>query len=98
MVLPPRTGMPLHFGISITSADKNKIVGEMQADERHLNAFGIPHGGALMAFGDELRGLGSRFHIPLNSTKSLRVSVAIYKFCCILVAWFLSSGICGSAG
>jgi uncharacterized protein (TIGR00369 family) len=64
MVLPPRTGMPLHFGITITSAEKDKIVGEMQADERHLNAFGILHGGALMAFGDELRGLGSRFHIP----------------------------------
>jgi hypothetical protein len=38
MVLPPRTGMPLHFGFSITSAAKDKIVGEMQADERHLNA------------------------------------------------------------
>jgi hypothetical protein len=61
MVLPPRTGMPVHFGITITSAEKDKIVGEMQADERHLNAFGILHGGALMAFGDELGGLGSRF-------------------------------------
>lgn len=64
VVLPPRTGMPLHFGIGITSADKDKIVGEMQADERHLNAFGILHGGALMAFGDGLGGLGSWFHIP----------------------------------
>ena len=49
------TGKPLHFGISITSADKDKIVGEMQADERHLNAFGILPGGALMAF--QIRGL-----------------------------------------
>ena len=60
MVLPPRTGMPLHFGISIISADKDKIVGEMQADQCHLNAFGILHGGALMAFGDELTGAGDR--------------------------------------
>ena len=64
MPLPSRTGMPLHFGIRIVSADKDRIVGEMEADERHLNAFGILHGGALMAFGDDLGGLGSRFHIP----------------------------------
>jgi 1,4-dihydroxy-2-naphthoyl-CoA hydrolase len=64
MALPPRIGMPLHFGIRITSADKDRIVGEMDADERHLNAFGILHGGALMAFADDLGGSGSRFHIP----------------------------------
>jgi hypothetical protein len=33
--LPPRTGMPLHFGIRVTAADKQKMVGEMDADERH---------------------------------------------------------------
>lgn len=64
MTLPPRNGMPLHFGIRITSAERDKVSGEMHADERHLNAFGILHGGALMAFGDELGGLGARFHIP----------------------------------
>ncbi len=82
MVLPPRTGMPLHFGISITSADKDKIVGEMQADERHLNAFGILHGGALMAFGDELGGLGSRFHIPPGTrTATIESKTNFFRSC-----------------
>jgi 1,4-dihydroxy-2-naphthoyl-CoA hydrolase len=57
----------LHFGIRIIAADKNRIVGEMDADERHLNAFGILHGGALMAFADDLGGSGSRFHIPTGA-------------------------------
>jgi 1,4-dihydroxy-2-naphthoyl-CoA hydrolase len=64
VTLPPRNGMPLHFGIRSTSAERDKVSGEMHADERHLNAFGILHGGALMAFGDELGGLGARCHIP----------------------------------
>jgi uncharacterized protein (TIGR00369 family) len=82
MVLPPRTGMPLHFGITITSADKDKIVGEMQADERHLNAFGILHGGALMAFGDELGGLGSRFHIPPGTrTATIESNTNFFRSC-----------------
>ena len=82
MVLPPRTGVPLHFGITITSADKDKIVGEMQADERHLNAFSILHGGALMAFGDELGGLGSRFHIPLDTrTATIESKTNFFRSC-----------------
>ena len=48
MSLPPRAAMSLHFGIRITSTDKEKMVREMQAGARHLNAFGILHGGALM--------------------------------------------------
>jgi len=33
----PRSGMPEHFGIRITSADKDKLVGEIDVDHRHLN-------------------------------------------------------------
>ena len=53
---PERTGMPGHFGIRITSADKDKLVGELDADERHLNNGGHVHGGALAAFADDLGG------------------------------------------
>lgn len=82
MELPPRSGMPLHFGIRITSADKDKIVGEMEADERHLNAVGILHGGALMAFGDELGGLGSRFHIPRGArTATIESKTNFFRSC-----------------
>jgi 1,4-dihydroxy-2-naphthoyl-CoA hydrolase len=42
-----RSGMPGHFGIHITSADKDKLIGELDADDRHLNASGRVHGGAL---------------------------------------------------
>jgi len=53
---PTRSGMPGHFGIRITDADKDKLVGELDADERHLNNSGHVHGGALAAFADDLGG------------------------------------------
>jgi hypothetical protein len=34
---PARSGMPEHFGIRITNADKDKLVGELDVDDRHLN-------------------------------------------------------------
>ena len=52
----PRTNMPEHFGIRIVSAEKDKVVGEIDADERHLNNRGIVHGGAYMAFADDVGG------------------------------------------
>ena len=39
--------MPGHFGIRITDADKDKLVGELDVDARHLNNSGHVHGGAL---------------------------------------------------
>jgi uncharacterized protein (TIGR00369 family) len=48
--------MPEHFGIRIVSADKNKVVAEIDADERHLNNGGVVHGGAYMAFADDIGG------------------------------------------
>src|SRR5271156_2492993 len=54
--LPSRSGMPEHFGIRITSADRDKLVGEIDVDQRHLNRGGIVHGGALLAFADDLGG------------------------------------------
>ena len=52
----PRKNMPEHFGIRIVSAEKDKVVGEIDADARHLNNIGIVHGGAYMAFADDLGG------------------------------------------
>ena len=60
----PRKNMPEHFGIRIVSAEgKDKVVGEIDADERHLNAGGIVHGGAYMAFADELGGHAAGLHL-----------------------------------
>jgi 1,4-dihydroxy-2-naphthoyl-CoA hydrolase len=53
---PARRGMPGHFGIRIVSAEKEKLVGELDIDERHLNNSGNVHGGALLAFADDLGG------------------------------------------
>ncbi len=80
--LPSPAGMPLHFGIRITRADKDKVVGEMMADERHLNAVGVLHGGALMAFGDELGGFGSHFHIPPGArTTTIESKTNFFRAC-----------------
>jgi uncharacterized protein (TIGR00369 family) len=59
-----RKNMPEHFGIRIVSAEKDKVVGEIDADERHLNNIGIVHGGAYMAFADDLGGTAAGLNIP----------------------------------
>jgi uncharacterized protein (TIGR00369 family) len=56
--------MALHFGIRVVAADKDKVVGELDADERHVNAAGIVHGGAYMAFADELGGQAAALNLP----------------------------------
>ena len=60
----PRRNMPAHFGIRIVSAEKDKVIGEIDADERHLNNLGIVHGGAYMAFADDLGGTAAGLNIP----------------------------------
>ena len=62
--LPPRSGMPEYFGIRITSAEKDKLVGEIDVDHRHLNKGGVVHGGALLAFADDLGGTVAVLNIP----------------------------------
>ena len=61
---PPRDGMARHFGIRIVAEGKDKVVGEIDADERHLNAGGIVHGGAYMAFADTLGAIGTVINMP----------------------------------
>ena len=58
------TGMPEHFGIRIVSLDKDKLVGELDVDHRHLNNSGNVHGGALLAFADDLGGSVAKLNIP----------------------------------
>ena len=60
----PHTGMPEHFGIRITSLDKDKLVGELDVDHRHINNSGNVHGGALLAFADDLGGSVAKLNIP----------------------------------
>src|SRR5712671_2213455 len=64
---PSRSGMPGHFGIRVTNADKDKLVGELDVDDRHLNNSGHVHGGALAAFADDLSGAATQGqpHPPL---------------------------------
>jgi uncharacterized protein (TIGR00369 family) len=56
--------MPAHFGIRVVSAEKDKVVGEINADERHLNNRGVVHGGAYMAFADDLGGMTAGLNTP----------------------------------
>ena len=62
-ILPER-GMPEHFGIRIVSAEKDKLVGELDVDHRHVNSSGNVHGGALLAFADDLGGGVAKLNIP----------------------------------
>ena len=61
---PARSGMPGHFGIRIADADKDKLVGELDVDDRHLNNSGHVHGGALAAFADDLGGTLAGLNVP----------------------------------
>ena len=66
--VPPieRDGMAGHFGIRIVASSKEKVVGEMEADHRHLNAGGIVHGGAYMAFADDVGGTIAGLNKPAD--------------------------------
>jgi acyl-coenzyme A thioesterase PaaI-like protein len=60
--------MPGHFGIRITGADKEKLVGELDADDRHLNNKGREHGGALAAFADDLPSITAQRPAGVSTT------------------------------
>jgi 1,4-dihydroxy-2-naphthoyl-CoA hydrolase len=74
--------MARHFGIRILAADKDKVVGEIDADERHLNAGGIVHGGAYMAFADELGGHAAGLHLtPGTRTTTIESKTNFFRAC-----------------
>src|SRR5712691_10191461 len=73
-------GMARHFGIRIIAADKEKVVGEIDADNRHLNGAGIVHGGAYMAFADELGGHAAGLHLaPGAHTTTIESKTNIFR-------------------
>jgi 1,4-dihydroxy-2-naphthoyl-CoA hydrolase len=76
------SGMPEHFGIRITSADKDKLVGELDADHRHLNRGGHVHGGALAAFADDLGGTLAGLNVSLGfRTTTVESKINILRSC-----------------
>src|SRR5579863_9138923 len=78
----PRAGMARHFGIRITAETKDKVVGEIDADDRHLNAGGIVHGGAYMAFADELGGHAAGLHLsPGTRTTTIESKTNFFRAC-----------------
>jgi uncharacterized protein (TIGR00369 family) len=80
--ISPRSGMPEHFGIRITDADKDKLVGELDVDDRHLNNSGHVHGGALAAFADDLGGTLAGLNVsPGFRTTTIESKTNIFRAC-----------------
>jgi uncharacterized protein (TIGR00369 family) len=74
--------MPEHFGIRITDADKDKLVGELDVDDRHLNNSGHVHGGALAAFADDLGGRLAGLNVPPGfRTTTIESKMNIFRAC-----------------
>jgi len=58
------TGFDKYLGIRIVESDKDHVIAEMVTDDRHMNRSGRVHGGALMAFADEIGGYGTFLNLP----------------------------------
>jgi 1,4-dihydroxy-2-naphthoyl-CoA hydrolase len=79
---PTRSGMPGHFGIRITEVDKDKLIGELDVDDRHLNNSGHVHGGALAAFADDLGGALAALNVaPGFRTATIESKTNIFRAC-----------------
>ena len=79
---PARLGMPGHFGIRVVEAAKDRLVGEMDADDRHLNNSGHVHGGALAAFADDLGGGLAGLNAPKGfRTTTIESKTNIFRAC-----------------
>jgi uncharacterized protein (TIGR00369 family) len=79
---PSRSGMPGHFDIRITDADKDKLLGELDVDDLHLNNSGHVHGGALAAFADDLGGTLAGLNVqPGSRTTTIESKTNIFRAC-----------------
>ena len=79
---PTRSGMPGHFGIRITDANKDRLVGELDVDDRHLNNSGHVHGGALAALADDLGGRLAGLNVqPGFRTTTIESKTNIFRAC-----------------
>jgi uncharacterized protein (TIGR00369 family) len=52
------------MGVVVTSADKDRIVGELVVRDDLCTAGAILHGGAIMAFADALGAIGAMLNLP----------------------------------
>jgi hypothetical protein len=95
---PARSGMPGHFGIRIADAAKDKLVGEMDTDDRHLNNGGHVHGGALAAFADDLGGTLAGLNAPKGfRTTTIESKTNIFRACTPWAAYrHRCTGPCGA--
>lgn len=81
-LVPARSGMPAHFGIRIADANKNRLTGELDVDDRHLNNGGHVHGGALAAFADDLGGTLAGLNVPPGfRTTTIESKTNIFRAC-----------------
>ena len=77
-----RAGMPGHFGIRIVAAGNDRLVGELDTDERHLNNSGVVHGGTLAAFADDLGGAVAGLNAPPGyRTATIEAKTNIFRAC-----------------
>jgi 1,4-dihydroxy-2-naphthoyl-CoA hydrolase len=75
-------GMPEYLGIRITSAEKDKLTAELDADHRHVNRGGHVHGGTLAAFGDDLGGTLAGLNVqPGFRTTTVEAKINILRAC-----------------
>ena len=75
-------GMPEYLGIRITSAEKDRLTGELDADHRHVNRGGHVHGGALAAFADDLGGTLAGLNVePGFRTTTVESKINILRAC-----------------
>ena len=74
--------MPRHFGIRIAKADKDKLVGELDVNERHLNNSGHVHGGALAAFAVDRGGTLAGLNVLRSfRTTTIESKTSIFRAC-----------------
>jgi 1,4-dihydroxy-2-naphthoyl-CoA hydrolase len=59
-----------HIGFRLVSAERNRVVGEITVGMEHSNRNGVLHGGAVMAFADNLGGTASFMHLPEGTSTS----------------------------
>src|ERR1700726_286409 len=79
---PSRSGMPGHFGLRITDAAKDKLVGERHVDDRPLHNSRHGHGGALAAFADDLGGRLAGLNVPPGfRTTTIESKINIFRAC-----------------
>lgn len=66
MTVNPADIMPFSklMGVVVTTAEKDRIVGELVVRDELCTTGGILHGGAIMAFADALGAIGAAMNLP----------------------------------